>query len=84
MATDFGFYDEKFQTCARRTYRAMRGTCPVRHNTGVGWYGVFRHADIMKIARGTEMFPVRYGPGTNYADKDSVPVLVGADPPWFA
>ena len=81
MVTDFDFYDEKFQNFPHQTYRTMQDTCPVHNNTEVGWYAVFRHAGIMAIVRDNEMFSVRHGPGTNYADEHSVPVLVGADPP---
>lgn len=81
MATDFDFYSEEFQNNPAPKYAEMIEKCPFHKNEEQGWYAVFRHADIMDIVRDNQQFSVRTGPGTNYADENTAPVLVAADPP---
>lgn len=81
MSAEFDFYSDEFQNRPHAKYREMQDKCPFHHNREVDWYAVFRHADILAIVRDNEQFSVKWGPGTNYADENSVPVLVGADPP---
>ncbi len=81
MSTEFDFYSTEFQNDPHEKYREMQDRCPVHKDADLGWFAVFRHADIMGIVRDNEMFSVRTGPGTNYADENTAPVLVAADPP---
>ena len=80
-AVEFDFYDQEFQNDPHNKYLEMLDKCPFHREPDLGWHAVFRHADIMDIVRNNEQFSVRHGPGTTYADADTVPVLVGADPP---
>ena len=80
-AIAFDFYDPAFQNDPHSKYLEMLEKCPFHREPDLGWHAVFRHADIMDIVRDNEQFSVRHGPGTTYADADTVPVLVGADPP---
>ena len=77
----FDFYDPAFQDDPHAQYLEMIEKCPSHCEPDLGWHAVFRHADIMEIVRDNENFSVRHGPGTAYADANTVPVLVGADPP---
>lgn len=81
VTVEFDFYDSEFQNAPHTKYREMQDKCPFHHNTEVDWYAVFRHADIIEITRDNELYSVKFGPGTNYQDGDTAPVLVGADPP---
>jgi hypothetical protein len=75
----FDFYDPAFQNDPHAKYLEMLEKCPFRREPDLGWHAVFRHADILEIVRDNENFSVRHGPGTAYANANSVPVLVGAD-----
>jgi cytochrome P450 len=77
----FDFYDPVFQGDPHAKYLEMIEKCPFHREPDLGWHAVFRHADIIEIVRDNESFSVRHGPGTAYVDENTVPVLVGADPP---
>jgi len=81
MADDFDFYSDEFQNNPIPQYAKMVDQCPFHKNEEQGWYAVFRHADIVNIARDNDQYSVRTGPGTTYADENTVPVLAAADPP---
>ena len=81
MTVDFDFYEDDFQNAPHEKYREMQDKCPFHKEPDLGWYAVFKHADIMDIVRDNKQFSVRTGPGTNYADENTAPVLVAADPP---
>lgn len=81
MLTEFDFYSDEFQKDPHPKYAEMQKQCPFHKDEELGWYAVFRHADIMNIVRDNQQFSVKHGPGTSYIDENTAPVLVSADPP---
>lgn len=81
MAADFDFHSDEFQNAPGETFTRMQGECPFHKSEQYGWYSVFRFDDIANIVRDNATFSARFGPGPAYADPESAPVLVSADPP---
>ncbi len=81
MSEDFDFYSDEFQQNPAATFARMQSKCPFHKSEKLGWYSVFRFADIQNIVRDNATFSVKYGPGPNYAEPGAGAVLVSADPP---